>query len=78
MELSGLLFGSVHLPPQLFHLTSGHLVTAIPVIFSVSPWFYVSLCLSRDKRVCMKESMSHREKEGELTSLVSNYQLFTS
>ena len=40
------------------------------------------LCVSVSTCVCMHtcvyESMSHREKKGELTSLVSNYQLFTS
>ena len=35
---------------------------------------HVSVCT----HVYMKEGMSHREKEGELTSLVSNYQLLTS
>ena len=50
-------------PSQLFHLTSGHLVTAIPVIFSISPWFYVSLCLSTC--VCMHMCVYERKHESE-------------
>ena len=57
-------FGDCH----SYHFLNQSLVVCVSVFVHMYLYAYM----------CMKEGMSHREKEGELTSLVSNYQLFTS
>lgn len=73
-------FWSGH-PPQPFHLTNGQFTIATPVItvmFVCVSWFCVSLFVHVCTDMYMYESISHGEREAELTIFVSHYSLFMS